>query len=129
MPAALAIRMVALVPGLALCRNATQPSAPRPIIFAFRSCPGGRAVGSPVRRVRLDAVSRCPVGVGRGDGVGSAGAGPVHQEHSLGAAGQDRGQGVLDDGAVVLGPAAGDEKAERLAHVWLPVAAEGCLTR
>ena len=72
----------------------------------------GPAVPVPVRRMRLDPVSRCPGGVGRSDGVGSARAGAVHQEHSLGVAGQDHGQGVLDDAGVVPGPAAGDEEAE-----------------
>jgi len=42
MPAALAIRAVAVVPGLAPRRNATQLSAPKAIIFAFRSCPAAR---------------------------------------------------------------------------------------
>ena len=42
------------------------------------------------------------------------GQGPVHQEHCLGVAGQDHGQGVLDDAGVVPGPAAGDEEAEGL---------------
>ena len=40
--AALAIRTVAAVPGLAPRRNATQPSAPKAIIFAFLSCPAAR---------------------------------------------------------------------------------------
>jgi hypothetical protein len=31
----------------------------------------------------------------------------------------DCGQGALDDGAVVPGPAAGDEEAEGLAHGWV----------
>jgi hypothetical protein len=46
-----------------------------------------------------------------GDGVGSARAGPVDQEHSLGVVSQDLGQGVLDDVGVVPGAAAGEEEA------------------
>jgi hypothetical protein len=75
---------------------------------------GGPAVPVPVRRVRIGAVSGRARRVCRGDAVGSARAGAVHQEHSLGVASQDHGQGVLDNGGVVPGPAAGDEEAEGL---------------
>jgi hypothetical protein len=47
------------------------------------------------------------------------------QEYSLGLAGQDHRQGVLVDGGVVLGPAAGDKEAKGLAHGWLLAVAEG----
>ena len=67
----------------------------------------------------LAVISGCPVGAGSGDGVGSARAGPVDQEHSLGVVSQDHGQGVLDDVGVVPGAAAGEEEAEGLAHGWL----------
>lgn len=74
------------------------------------------AVPPPVRGMRLGVVSGGPVRAGRGDGVGSAGTGPVHQEHSFGVAGQDGGQGVPNGGDVVSGPAAGDQETERLSH-------------
>jgi hypothetical protein len=37
-------------------------------------------------------------------------------------AGQDHGEGVLDDGGLAAGPAAGDKEAEGLAGTW-PLAA------
>lgn len=73
----------------------------------------------PVCRVRLAAVSRCPGGVGRDDGVGSAAAGPVHQDHSLGMARQDCVPGMLDGRGVVPGAAAGEQQAERQPYGWL----------
>lgn len=91
--------------------------------------PGDAAVTAPLRWVGLGAVSGCPVGVGRGDGVGSARAVAVYQYDALGVTGQDHGQDVLDDGGVVPGPAAGDKEAEGLAHVWLLASVVGCLTR
>jgi len=81
--------------------------------------PRGPAVPPPICGVRLGVVSAGPVRVGGGDGVGSAGAGPVHQEHSFGVTGQDDGQSVLDGGNVVPGSAASDQETERLAHGWL----------
>jgi hypothetical protein len=42
MPAAMASRMVAVVPGLAPRRNAAQPSAPSVTISALRRCPAAR---------------------------------------------------------------------------------------
>jgi hypothetical protein len=69
--------------------------------------------------MRLGVISGCPVGIGRGDGIGSARAGAVHQKHSFRVTGQDDRQDVLNGGNVVPGPAASDQETERLAHGWL----------
>jgi hypothetical protein len=42
---------------------------------------------------------------------------------------QDDGQGVLNGGDVVPGPAAGDQETERLAHGWLLLHQSVGLTR
>lgn len=111
--------MVAVVPGLVPRKNATQPPTPRAIICAFRRWPADRPYRCQPAGVRLGVIPAGPVRVGGCDGVGSGGAGAVYQEHSFGVTGQDDGQGVLNDGDVVPGPAASDQETERLAHGWL----------
>jgi hypothetical protein len=95
MPAALAILMVGRGARAGSPQERGTAISAQPGHLGIPELPGGPTV-APVRGVSLEAVSRCPGGVG---------------------------------GGVVPGAAAGDEKAEGLAHGWLLVSADGCLTR